>query len=407
MTPSNLTFSDFFAKGHFEAQPETLAIQQKHGKLVIGVPKECTLIENRVSIVPNSVRSLVGYGINVLVESGAGVNSNFTDLDYTEAGAEVSQSKEEVFKSNIIVKVAPPTLEEVKLMSVDQIVLSSLHIPLITSDYVKLLMEKKITSFAMEYLQDETGSFPIVRAMSEIAGMSIIFSAGELLKNDKGGRGTLLGGVAGVPPAKIVVLGAGVVSEFAIRTALGFGASIRVFDNDITKLARLQTAVGRQLHTSSINPVYLAYQLTSADVVIGAMHSKHGRSPVIVTEEMVSKMKEGSVIIDVSIDQGGCFETSHITTIDKPTFVTHGVVHYCVPNIPSLVSRTSSMAVSNIITPLLVKICEYYNVNKLLYDSPGIRNGCYTYKGHLTNEYLAKRFELKYSNLDLLLPSGL
>jgi alanine dehydrogenase len=407
MTPTQLHFSEFFSKGHFETLPETIAVDRRHAKLTLGIPKECTLVENRVCVVPSSIRSLVGYGYEVIVESGAGINSNFNDLDYSETGAYVTQNKEEVFKADIIVKVIPPTLDELKLMSSDQTLISPLHLPLVQAEYLKFLSSKKVTAFAMEYMQSENGTFPIVRAMSEIAGMSIMYTAGELLKNDKGGRGILLGGVAGVPPTKVVVLGAGVVSEYAIKAALSFGASVRVFDNDITKLAKLQVAVGRQLHTSSYNPQYLAYQLTSADVVIGAIHSKHSRTPIIVTEEMVSKMKEGSVIIDVSIDQGGCFETSEVTTIDSPTFVKHGVIHYCVPNIPSLVSRTSSIAISNIVTPLLIKVFESNNIKHLIFEHSGIRNGCYAYKGHITNEYLAKKFEMKYVNLDLLLTSGL
>jgi alanine dehydrogenase len=228
-----------------------------------------------------------------------------------------------------------------------------------------------------------------------------------LLTNINGGRGVLLGGISGVPPAKIVVLGAGVAAEFAIKTALSFGASIRVFDNDVTNLIKLQKSVGRNLHTSSLNPVYLGYQLTSADVVIGAIHSKLGRVPILVTEEMVSNMKEGSVIIDISIDQGGCFETSEMTTLEKPTYSKHGVIHYCVPNIASQVSRTSSAAISNIITPLILKMGAAHNIENLLVNSKGIRNGCYTYKGKLTNEYLSRRFNIKYTDLSLVLRAGL
>ena len=195
------------------------------------------------------------------------------------------------------------------------------------------------------------------------------------------------------------------MAEYAVKTALGLGCSVRIFDNDISKIMRLQTSVGRHLHTSTINPVYLAHQLTSADVVIGAIHSKHGRAPILITEEMVSRMKEGSILIDVSIDQGGCFETSEITTLDNPTFIKHGVIHYCVPNIPSQVSRTASTAISNILTPLLVKIMESHNMENLMSMYEGIRNGCYTYKACLTNEYLSKRFGKKYTNLALLLTS--
>ena len=215
----------------------------------------------------------------------------------------------------------------------------------------------------------------------------------------------MLGGVSGVPPAKVVILGAGVVGEHAVRTALGLGASVRIFDNDIYKIIRLQNKIGRQLHTSSINPEYIAYQLTSADVVVGAIHSKTGRCPILVTEQMVQNMKKGSVIIDVSIDQGGCFETSEITSHEKPTFVKHGVIHYCVPNIASNVARTSSMAISNILTPLILRLGNNQKLSDILYHYEGIRNGVFTYQGHLTNEYLAKRFDFKYTALELLLTS--
>ena len=401
------SFSDFFTKGQFETLESPLLVHERKSPLSIGIPKEVTMIENRVAVVPHAVRSLVGYGLEILIESGAGENSNYSDHQYSEAGATISYTREEVFKANIVVKIAPPTLEELDLMQSEQILISPLHLPIVTQEFLSKLMKKRITALAMEYLQAENGVFPLVRVMSEIAGMTAMLTAAELLSHSVGGRGILLGGVAGVPPAKVVILGAGVVAEFATKTAIGLGAAVRVFDNDITKLVRLQNAVGRPLHTSTINPVYLAYQLTSADVVIGAMHAKHGRSPILVTEEMVSQMKEGSVIIDVSIDQGGCFETSEMTTLDKPTFVKHGVIHYCVPNIASKVSRTSSKAVSNIVTPLLIKMCESHHVESLLYANPGIRNGCYTYRGHLTNEYLSKRFELKYTSLDLVLTSSI
>jgi alanine dehydrogenase len=347
----------------------------------------------------------MGYGHNIKVESEAGNKSNYSDNDFSEAGAEICFSKKEIFNCDIVIKIAPPTLDEIDLLKDGGVLISPIQLPLMSEEYIKKLQRKRITALAMEYLQSDDGSFPIVRIMSEIAGMSAVSLASEYLNINKGGRGILFGGVSGVPPAKVVVLGAGVVGEFVVKAALGLGASIRIFDNDITKLMRIQTIVGRQLHTSSLNPVYLAYQLTSADVVIGAMHSKHGRTPVIVTEEMVSKMKDGSVIIDISIDQGGCIETSKMTTLDKPTFVKHGVIHYCVPNIASNVSRTASAAVSNILTPLLIKIGSDLAFENILYSSPGIRNGCYTYKGCLTNEYLGNRFGLKYSNLNLLLAS--
>jgi alanine dehydrogenase len=402
-----VSFSKFFTESQFETQEERIAIGERSKSVSIGIPKENPELEHRVSIVPNSIRTLIGFGHKVVVESGAGESSNFKDHDFSEAGAIISHSKEEVFKSDIVVKIAPATLDEIELMHDDKIIISPLQLPSLHQEYFLKLKQKRITGLAMEYLQSEDDSFPIVRIMSEIAGIVAIQTAAEYLNNTDGGRGVLLGGVSGVPPAKVVILGAGVVGEFATKAALSLGASIRIFDNDISKLMRIQSSVGRQLHTSAINPVYLAYQLMSADVVIGAMHSRHGRTPILVTEEMVSKMKEGAVIIDISIDQGGCIETSEITTHKSPTFKKHGVIHYCVPNIASKVSRTASVAVSNIITPLLIKAGNQINIEELLYSSAGIRNGCYSYKGCITNEYISKRFGFKYSNLDLLLTSKL
>jgi len=402
---SPLSFSKFFTKGQYETQEERLAVGERSKSVTIGIPKENHEFENRVSMVPNSIRTLVGFGHKVVVQSGAGDKSNFSDHHFSEAGAIISHSPEEVFKSDIVVKIAPATLQEIDMMHSDKIIISPLQLPSLSQEYFLKLKEKRITALAMEYIQSEDGTFPIVRIMSEIAGIVSLQTAAEYLNNTKGGRGVMLGGVSGVPPAKVVILGAGVVGEFATKAAISLGASVRIFDNDITKLMRLQTAVGRQLHTSSINPVYLGYQLVSADVVIGAMHSKHGRTPVLVTEEMVSNMKEGAVIIDVSIDQGGCIETSEITTHKHPTFTKHGVIHYCVPNIASKVSRTASVAVSNIITPLLVQAGNNLNIEELLYSKAGIRNGCYTYKGCITNEYISRRFGLKFTQLDLLLTS--
>lgn len=397
------SFSAFFSEGQYQTQVEMLEVASKDNHLSIGIPKESQKNENRVALVPTSISTLIGYGHRVVIESDAGLRANYSDHDFSEAGAKITHDKKDVYQCDIIIKSAPPTLEELDLFHKDQLLISPLHLPLIDEKYLQKLVEKRVVAIAMEYLRSENGSFPIVRIMSEMAGLSAILTAAELLTNSNDGRGVLLGGISGVPPAKVVILGAGIVGEYATKIALGLGASVRVFDNDIEKLMRIQSRVGRSLHTSSLNPVYLSYQLTSADVVIGAIHSKLGRTPILVTEDMVSKMKPGAVIVDVSIDQGGCIETSRVTTHDKPTFIKHGVIHYCVPNMASRTARTSSQAVSNIITPLLLKIGNSNNINHLLLNSSGIRNGVYTYRGCLTNEYLAKRFEMKYTALELLL----
>ncbi|MBP6794141.1 MAG: alanine dehydrogenase [Saprospiraceae bacterium] len=386
-------------------QEKLLDVYGRDNKMFLGIPKEERMQENRVALTPNAVGMLTAQGHRVMIEKGAGKRSFYQDNEYSEAGAEVVHSKEEIFKANIILKVVPPTTEEIDLMPGDQVIISPLHMPLVSEEYLNALRNKRITAIAMEYLKDRNDSFPIVRALSEIAGLSAVLTAAELLSVTSQGRGVLLGGIAGIPPAKVMILGAGVVGEFATKAALGLGASVRVFDNNIYKLMRLQNSIGIPLHTSVLNPKYLEYQIKSADVVIGAIHSKTGRAPMVVSEDMVMKMKQGSVIIDISIDQGGCFETSEVTTHDHPTFVKHGVIHYCVPNIASKVPRTSSSAISNIIAPLLSASSEMQSIDEMLYANPGLRHGVYTYNGHLTNEYLAKRFGIKYTDINLLLTS--
>ncbi len=393
--------------GQLQPQAETLQRQRKPNHLYIGVPKETSLQENRVALVPSSVETLVNHGHRIVIESGAGDKSKFSDHAYSESGAEIAHSAEQVYRADVIIKVAPPTLEEIDMMRPDQVLISPLHLPIITADYLYRLRKKRVTSLAMEYIKDDSGSFPIVRIMSEIAGVSAMLTAAELLSTTGGGVGVLLAGISGVPSAKVVILGAGIVAEYATRTALGLGAEVRIFDNNISKLKRLQNQVGRPLYTSAINPVYLERELLSAEVVIGAMHSGSGRTPIVVSEGMVSKMKTGSIIIDVSIDQGGCFATSEITTLDKPTFTRHGVIHYCVPNIASRVSRTASIAVSNILTPLLQEAADTGGIERLLFGHRGLRHGVYTYKGCLTNDYLGQRFQIKSTDLELLLTSSL
>ncbi len=399
------SFSDFFTQGQYETQVETLEVLKKGEGAVIGIPKELYYQENRVALIPNSIRTLIGYGHKVLVESKAGEKAHYSDDHYVNAGAKVLKDRATVYGAQVIIKCAPPTLEELDMFKPGQILITPTPLPLISKEYLAKLKDKKVIAFAMEHLYTRDGSFPIIHIMSELAGRLTILTAAELLSTENKGRGVLLGGVSGVPPAKVLILGAGVVGQHATQTALGLGASVRIFDNDINKIIRLQNKVGRQLHTSSINPEYLAYQLTSADVVIAAMHSKTGRAPILVTEEMVSNMKKGAVIIDVSIDQGGCIETSEMTTLKNPTFVKHDVIHYCVPNISSKVPRTSSAAISNLLTPLLLQILHQRKIKDVLYDYDGIRNGVYAYEGHITNEYLAKRFELKYTALELILTS--
>jgi alanine dehydrogenase len=390
-----------------KTQPERLAILNRPNKLYIGVPREVTLHENRVALVPSSVRTLVGHGHRILIESDAGLRAHFSDHDYSEAGAEIVHSPEQVYAANVIIKVAPPTLDELELMRPNQVLISPLQLPLLTSEYMLRLKNKRVIALAMEYIRDDSGAYPIVRTMSELAGMSAILIASELLSSASGNKGVLLGGISGVPPAKVVILGAGVVAENAVRAALGLGAEVRVFDDNIYKLKRLRNEVGQSIYTSVINPFYLEAELKQADVVIGAIHSENGRTPMVVSEAMVEMMAPGSVIIDVSIDQGGCFETSEVTTLKKPTFEKFDVIHYCVPNLASRVGRSASIAVSNILTPLLLKAGSTGSIEHVLFSDSGLRHGVYTYKGCLTNAYLSERFGQKYTDLALLITSNM
>ena len=388
-----------------QTQEQLMPVEQKKGGLYIGIPKETTLQENRVALTPSSILTLTGRGHRIIVETGAGQQSNFTDHEFSEAGAEIAYTVEKVYQADVIIKVAPPTLDEIDYFHPHQIIISPLQAPIITEEYVNKLRQKRVIALAMEYIKDDVGSYPIVRIMSEIAGLSAMLTAAELLSTARGGIGVLLGGVAGVPPAKVVILGAGVVAEFATRVALGLGAEVRIFDNNIYKLMRLQNQVGRQLYTSALDPTVLLRELITADAVIGAIHSGSGRAPIIVNEDMVRKMKSGSVIIDVSIDQGGCFETSRITSHEKPTFRFHDVIHYCVPNIASRVPRTASTAISNIMTSFLLRSEQYGSLYNLLISSQGLMHGIYVFKGSLTNQYLSERFKMRYTSIELLITS--
>ncbi len=390
-------------QGGLLPQEEMLEVARKKGSLFIGVPKETSFQERRVALVPEAVGLLVANGHEVKVETKAGEKSNFSDNDYSEAGAQIIYNTKEIFECDIVFKVAPITEEEADMLTGNQTLISALQINIQPKEILQKLMEKKITAVAWDYMKDSEGGFPVVRTMGEIAGTTSVLIAAELLSSFKGGKGIMLGGIAGVQPTEIVVLGAGTVAEFATRAALGLGLSVKVFDNSLTRLRRLQNDVGTRVYTSVLQPKVLAKALMRADVVIGAIRSPFGRTPCVVSEEMVQNMKQGSVIVDISIDQGGCFETSEITNHNDPTFEKYGVTHYCVPNIASRVSRTASFALSNIFSPLLLEMGEHGGCKELIKNHHGFRNGVYIYKGTLTSEILGRIFDLKYKDMELLI----
>ena len=382
-------------------QEEKLEIARHKSELFIGLPKEISYQERRICLTPDAVSSLVDQGHRVMIESGAGESSSFTDLDYSKAGAEVTNDTKKVFSCPMILKVEPPTIDEIDLINPQTIVLSAIQLKTQKKAYFEALAHKRITALAYEFIKDEDGSYPAVKSLSEIAGTASILIAAELMINENIGKGLLLGNITGVPPTEVVILGAGTVAEFAARTAIGLGANVKVFDNSITKLRRLQNLLNQRIFTSTIQDKSLIKALRRCDVAIGAMRGKN-RTPIVVTEAMVENMKRGAVIVDVSIDSGGSFETSEVTTHEKPTFIKNNVIHYCVPNIPSRYSKTASLSISNIITPFLLQIAEDGGLESAIRCNRGLKNGVYFYHGLLTNKSIADWFNIEYRDINLI-----
>ncbi|HQV40114.1 MAG: alanine dehydrogenase [Flavobacteriales bacterium] len=384
-------------------QEQTMEVGKKGKNLFIGIPKEVTPQEHRVPLTPASVAVLVGRGHDIVVQRGVGSSVQFQDSDYSEAGAKLADSAREVFEADLILKVAAPVEEEIAMLRHKQILISALQMGGQHRESLRSMMEKKVTAVAWDFIKDREGIFPIIRAMGEIAGNTAIQIAAEHLSTDKGGQGLMLGGISGVAPAEVVVIGAGTVGEFATRAALGVGASVKVFDKSIYRLRRLQSTLGQRIWTSVIQPDVLKQALLQADVAVGALRPEHGRTPLVVSDDMVGQMKTGSVIVDVSIDRGGCFETSEITSLTDPVFKKYGVVHYCVPNIASRVPRTASYALTNIFTPILLSMGEIGRFEDLIKRNLGLRHGVYLYNGALTSEILSEAYRLPFKDLDIML----
>ena len=389
----------------YETLEETLDIKPKGAQLQIGIPKETAFQENRIALTPDAVSVLVSNGHHVTIEHNAGEAAHFADRDYSEAGAIIAYHREDVYKAPILVKSAPLIDDDLPLLQMNQMVISPIHLSVLKAELLQKMMEKRITAISFENLKDDSGSYPIVHSMSEIAGSAVMLIAAQYLSSSNHGKGVLLGGISGIAPTKVIIIGAGIVGENAARAALALGASVKVFDNSVYRLKRLQNNVGHRLWTSVIEPRMLAKQLKTCEVAVGALGNESGRTPVVVTEEMVSSMRTGSVIIDVSIDRGGCFETSEITTHESPIYTKYGVIHYCVPNIPSGFARTASQAISNVLMPLLLEAGDDGGFEYMVWHQVHLRSGIYMFKGALTNFYLSERFNLKYTDLNLLIAS--
>lgn len=390
-----------FTKQQLLPQEEKLEVGRFKRELFIGIPKETSYQERRICLTPDAVNSLTYEGHRVMIESGAGESSSYSDKEYSDAGAEVTKDTKKVFGCPMLLKVEPPTLAEIEMINPETIIISAIQLKTKKKAYFEALSQKKITALAFEYIKDEDGSYPAVKSLSEIAGTASILIASELMITDEFGKGLLFGNITGVPPTEVVILGAGTVGEFAAKTAIGLGANVKVFDNSITKLRRLQNNLNQRIFTSTVQQKALLKALRRCDVAIGAMRGKE-RCPIVVTETMVEHMKKGAVIVDVSIDTGGCFETSEVTTHEKPTFIKSNVLHYCVPNIPSRYSKTASLSISNILTPYLLQIADDGGLESSIRCNKGLKNGVYLYHGILTNKAIGEWFDLPDNDINLL-----
>ena len=396
-------FFSLGSAGKLMPQEEMLEVRKQKKNISIGVPKETSFQENRIALVPEAVGLLAQNGHQVIIEAGAGTSAHFPDSEFSEQGGQIVATAEEVFKADLILKVAPSSVSEIEMMKQRQTLISALNMTVQEHQYFKKLMSKKITSLSFELIKDKTGSFPVVRAMSEIAGNTSILIAAEYMSNTQYGKGSMLGGFSGITPTEVVILGAGTVGEFAARAAMGLGAQVKVFDNSLYKLRTLQNDLSTRIFTSIIQPKVLLKSLKTADVVVGALHAVEGRTPIVVTEQMVSEMKNGAVIVDVSIDQGGCIETSKVTNHSDPVFQVHGVTHYCVPNIASRVPHTASYALSNFFAPILLSLGEEGGIENMLKNNYDLRQGVYLYNGILTNKFIGENFSLPYQDIELLM----
>ncbi len=390
-----------FTKQQLLPQEEKLEIDRHKSQLFIGIPKETCYQERRICLTPDGVNSLTSHGHSVMIEFGAGESAGYSDKEYADNGAEITKDTKKVFSCPILLKVEPPSISEIEMMQSETILISAIQLKTRQKSYFEALQKKKITALAFEFIKDDDGSYPAVKSLSEIAGTASILVAAELMINNEIGKGLLFGNITGVPPTEVVIIGAGTVGEFAAKTAIGLGANVKVFDNSITKLRRLQNNLSHRIFTSTIQPKAILKALRRCDVAIGAMRGKE-RCPVVVTETMVEHMKKGAVIVDISIDTGGCFETSEVTTHEKPTFVKNNVIHYCVPNIPSRYSKTASLSISNILTPYLLQIADDGGLESSIRCNQGLKHGVYFYHGILTNKSISEWFGTSYSDINLI-----
>lgn len=392
------------ARGAYIPRELLEEISRAGSRLLIGMPRERVGGERRLALTPEAVEMLTARGHRVLVESGAGLGINYSDNHYSEAGGEIVESPAEVFHADIVLKILPPLAAEVSLMRPRSALFSLVQLNLFSREAFELMMARRITAVAYELFTDDRGRSPMLNLTSEIEGAASITIASELLSNTQGGKGILLGGIPGVSPTEVVIVGAGNAGTVAARAALALGASVKVFDDDVNRLRAIQQILGRGLFTSTFHPNVLRNAFRSADVVIGAMRYINIRHRYLISADLVRMMKKGALVIDLRVSQGGCFETTCCLSPDDPgVFERFGVLHYCKPNIANRVARTASMAYSNIFVPLLLSVEEAGSLAGALRSDRGLREGVYLYYGKVVNDYVAGHFCLPSNNLDLFL----
>jgi alanine dehydrogenase len=392
-----------FGNTTFMPKEEQLDTAVKSRKITIGIASDKKNDEKRVALTPEAVNILVENGNEVIMQKGAGSGANYSDKDYAENGAVITESLARVFSAEAVIKVAPFTLHEVDYLKGNQIVMSFLNVLQLSEETLGKLIRKKVTAIALEKIKDNNGVMPVMESMNEISGVTSILVASDYLSNHHGGKGVLLGGITGVTPTEVVIIGANTAGEYAARAALGLGSQVKIFDQSLQNLRRFQNLINQRLQTSVFHPQVLKKALKSADVLIGAVELEDLRPRYYITEEMVKTMKKGSVIIDLSIDRGGCIETTECRVLRDPVYEKHGVIHFSAWNLPSRMARTASIALSNIFNPLFQEIAEAGGIIQLLRNDRGMRNGVYLFNGILTNETLGQRFGAISKDLDLLI----
>lgn len=381
---------------------EMLEVRTRGQRIKIGIPSDYSKVEYRVPLTPQAVDLLTSYGHEIYIETNAGKMASYTDQDYRKSGAVIVDKKEEVFQCDVILRVAPFDSEEIDMLRGGQAIFSFMQVQAHSKETIQKLMQKKVTSISYESIENEEGFLPIVHQMSQIAGITSITLASEYLSKARNGKGVLFGEVTGITPAELVIIGTSTAAEYAARAALNLGILVKVFDTSVYDLSKLEEKVGHPLFTSVFYPKVLKKALRSADAVIGAM-SFNTTPKFKVSEDLVKEMKEGSVIIDLNASQGGCFDTTICTDLNNPSYIKHGVVHYCVPNSPAIVARTASISLSNILIPILLSIGEIGGTDNYIKNSRGFRKGVYIYHGILTNNELGNLFNIPSKDIDLLL----